>query len=185
MNRNQLSHVIRASADIAEQTPILVVGSQAILASYDSSSLPESATRSIEADIAFLVPDTESTDAEELADRVDGAIGEGSRFHQQFGYYAQGVSVGTAVLPSGWRERALRFDFGDVGGADAICPEIHDLVVAKLVAGRQKDYEYALALLQAGMVDRAVLEERLAVLEVVGAVRRRIARWIRANAGDG
>ena len=32
-------------------------------------------------------------------------IGEDSHFHQTYGYYAQGVNVEVAVLPSGWRER--------------------------------------------------------------------------------
>jgi hypothetical protein len=32
---------------------------------------------------------------------VDGAIGELPPFHENFGCYAQGVSVSTAVLPSG------------------------------------------------------------------------------------
>jgi hypothetical protein len=29
--------------------------------------------------------------------------------HETFGYYAQGVSVTTAVLPAGWRERLVMF----------------------------------------------------------------------------
>jgi hypothetical protein len=37
----------------------------------------------------------------EKADKVDGAIGELSTFHETSGYYAQGVSVSTAILPSG------------------------------------------------------------------------------------
>jgi hypothetical protein len=44
------------------------------------------------------------------ADQVDGAIGELSPFHETFGYYAQGVSVATAVLPDGWRDRLVRVD---------------------------------------------------------------------------
>jgi hypothetical protein len=45
------------------------------------------------------------TDAK--ADQVDGAIGELSAFHETFGYWAQGVSVSTAVLPEGWRDRVI------------------------------------------------------------------------------
>jgi hypothetical protein len=41
------------------------------------------------------------------ADQVDGAIGGLSSFHETFGYYAQGVSVSTAVLPEGWRDRLV------------------------------------------------------------------------------
>ncbi len=37
----------------------------------------------------------------ELAEKIEGALGEGSQFHETFGYYAQGVGPETAVLPSG------------------------------------------------------------------------------------
>lgn len=36
------------------------------------------------------------------ADAIDAAIGEGSRFHETYGYYAQGVGPETACLPAGW-----------------------------------------------------------------------------------
>jgi len=34
--------------------------------------------------------------APELAEKIEGAIGEGSQFHQTFSYYAQGVGPHTA-----------------------------------------------------------------------------------------
>lgn len=95
MNREQLAHVLRATARIVDDPRILVVGSQAILGTYDDDRLPEEATRSIEADVAFWHDPDEAK-----ADEVDGSIGEYSAFHEQFGYYGQGVSVTTAVLPA-------------------------------------------------------------------------------------
>ena len=53
------------------------------------------------------------------ADAVDGAIGELSPFHQTFGFYAQGVSVHTAVLPSGWPDRVVRWSNESTGAAHA------------------------------------------------------------------
>jgi hypothetical protein len=44
------------------------------------------------------------------SDLIDGNIGEGSRFHETFGFYAQGVSLKTAVLPAGWRDRLVVLD---------------------------------------------------------------------------
>ena len=55
---------------------------------------------SIEADVFSLRDPADS-------DLIDGSIGEGSAFHQTFGYYAHGVSVETAVLPSGWQDRLV------------------------------------------------------------------------------
>lgn len=58
-----------------------MIGSQAILASYPESELPPDATVSIEADIAFF-----DDSNYEKANHVDGAIGEASMFHAEFGY---------------------------------------------------------------------------------------------------
>ena len=46
--------------------------------------------------------------APELAEKIEGAIGEGSQFHEPYGYYAQGVGPETAILPSGWINRVHR-----------------------------------------------------------------------------
>lgn len=167
MNRDQLAHVLQAACRIVEDSGIVVLGSQAVLGSYDADALPESATRSIEADLAFW---NDPDDAK--SDEVDGSIGELSAFHETFGYYAQGVSVTTAVLPEGWRERCVPFDDADPSGP--VCIELHDLVVSKLVAGRPKDLEFATALLAAGLVEVDVLRARADELPGPRAVADRV-----------
>ena len=37
------------------------------------------------------------------ADKVEGAIGEGSSCYELHGYYVQGVGEKTAVLPKDWK----------------------------------------------------------------------------------
>jgi hypothetical protein len=44
------------------------------------------------------------------------------------------------------------------------CLEVHDLWVAKAAAGRDKDRDYCTALAAAGIVERAVCEQRIAQL---------------------
>lgn len=169
MNRRQLAHVLRAAADVGDDPRILVVGSQAILASYEASALPPGVTMSVEADIAFF------DDPDDMkSDLVDGAIGEDSRFHQTFGYYGQGVSLSTATLPRGWLDRLVPFNPIDSLPAETLCLDPSDLVVAKLVAGRQKDHAYAASLLAEGIVEADVLQDRVEMLEVVGAIKRRV-----------
>lgn len=169
MNREQLAHVLRAAARIAEDEDIVVIGSQAILGSYSEDALPPEVTLSMEADIAFRNdPD------EEKADRVDGAIGEGSSFDIEFNYYGQGVSVSTAVLPAGWEKRVVPYDREDAHPSRAVCVEVHDLVVSKLVAGREKDIEFAISLIRAGLVDSDTLFERAGKLDEPGAVIKRV-----------
>jgi hypothetical protein len=54
VNRAALEHLIRAAGDALGEDTVVVIGSQAILASYDESSLPSEATRSIDVDILPL-----------------------------------------------------------------------------------------------------------------------------------
>jgi hypothetical protein len=46
VNREQLAHVLRSAATIAADPDILVVGSQAILGTYDHRALPDGGTGS-------------------------------------------------------------------------------------------------------------------------------------------
>lgn len=152
MNRQQLEHIIRAAATIANQRRIAVVGSQAILAAR--SELPEIMLRSQEADVYPL-------DDPAMADVIEGAIGAGSIFEDTFGYYADGVGPDTAKLPAGWLDRALKIPTGGSGDPVGYCPEPNDLAVSKLVSGRDKDREWLAAGLQAGVFDGEVIAARL------------------------
>ena len=108
------------------------------------------------------------------SDMVDGAIGEDSLFHQTFGYYGQGVSISTATLPAGWEDRLVDFVPADSEPAEGVCLEPVDLVVAKLVAGREKDLSFAADLISSGHVSSVQLRERVQLLRVIGAVQRRV-----------
>ncbi|CAN5735124.1 hypothetical protein BH18ACT17_BH18ACT17_01520 [soil metagenome] len=167
MKRSELAHVLRAASTITDDPRILVIGSQAILGSFGESELPEAAIRSVEVDVAFFDDPHEAK-----SDAVDGAIGELASFHETHGFYAQGVAVSTAVFPIGWEERVVPFDDPESEPSCAVCLEPHDLVVSKLVAGREKDFVFARALVEAGFVDVAELEARAGLLPVIPAVRR-------------
>ena len=174
MNREQLAHVLRAAAEIVPGADIVVVGSQAVLATRDEAELPVEATRSIEVDLAFFDDPDEAK-----ADAIDGAIGELSRFHQTFGYYGQGVSLNTPVLPEGWTKRLIRLE--PSGGAARIrALEVYDCAISKLVAFREKDREFASALLSAGVIDLELIARRLDALpdSVSPARRIELARWL-------
>lgn len=130
MRRPQLEHIIHAAAGITGATEFVVVGSQAVLGQFPEAL--DDLLVSVEADVFSLRDPADS-------DLIDGSIGEGSPFHQTFGYYAHGVSVDTAVLPGGWRERLIAIHNPDTGGGKGLRLEIHDLAVSKLIAGREKD----------------------------------------------
>lgn len=172
MKRTELEHLIRASADIADDEHIVVVGSQAILGQYPDA--PEELRVSNEADVYPM-------NHPERADLIDGSIGEGSPFQATFGYYAQGVGETTAVLPAGWRERLVPVRNENTRGATGWCLEAHDLVLSKYVAGRDKDRRFTRVALAAGLVQLEVLVERLADMPLDEAARERIRRQIAAD----
>lgn len=170
MQRDQLEHLIRAAGAICTSRRILVIGSQAILGALPRGA-PARALASVEADLVPL-------DAPDRTDLISGSLGEGSPFHERFGYYADGVEVATARLPEGWRHRLIRIDNPNTNGYVGLCLELHDLLIAKYVAGRDKDQEFAAAVIAAGLVKRATLERRLQKTELANAQREAIRGMI-------
>ncbi|MCB1056130.1 MAG: hypothetical protein KDD11_11575 [Acidobacteria bacterium] len=162
MTREQLEHLVRAAANIADDPELIVVGSQAVLGQFPNA--PAALLTSNEAD---LFPKNRP----ERADLIDGTLGELSPFHETFGYYAHGVGEATAVLPQGWRERLIPVTNANTRGATAWCLEIHDLVISKLVAGREKDLGFAREALTHGLIDTATLELRLAATALDAGLR--------------
>lgn len=156
MKPADLHHILQAAASLTNQDQFVVVGSQAIV--WQAEQLPDEMTTSMEADIYPLA-------APDLADEIDGNLGEGSRFHDAFGYWAHGVGPETPVAPDGWQARLVpivlsRFRHED-GYLTAYLLEAHDLVLAKLAAGRDRDLAYARAAITAGLVSAGELQQRV------------------------
>jgi len=151
MTRSELEHLIRAAGAIADDREIVVIGSQSVLGQFPDA--PPALRASMEADVY-------PRNRPERADLIDGAIGEGSHFHEQFGYYAQGVGEATATLPDGWQDRLVRVKNANTGGSTGLCLEVHDLAISKYAAGRQKDLAFTAVLARHGMTRRETLLER-------------------------
>lgn len=173
MTRAQLEHVIRAAATLTAQDHIVVIGSQAVLGQFPDA--PAELRASDEADVY-------PRDAPAMADLIDGSIGELSPFHETFGYYAQGVGPETAVLPAGWQARLVAVSNANTRGATGWCLEVHDLLLAKYVAGRPKDRRFIEHALRAGLADADVLRARARALPVDDATRARIELQIAGDA---
>ena len=179
MKRDEFDHAIRAACSILGVDELLVIGSQAIHGSV-TADLPPETLRSIEVDVAVLHDPDGS-----LTDLVDGSIGEASLFHSTFGYYAKGVSASTAVLPTGWQDRLVRYSSPATDGVVALCLELHDLWVSKAVANRPKDREFCRALLQRELVDSSTLIRRLDDLHNVSdAVVAAAHRLVETSSGS-
>jgi len=177
VNRAQFEHAIRAAGAILGESEVLVIGSQAIHAALADEMLPE-AERSIEVDVSSL----EDEDGRK-ADLIDGSIGELSMFQHTFGYYAQGVTPDSAVLPCGWRDRLIPYCTPGTSGITALCLEPHDLWLSKAIAGRDKDREFCRALLERALVTPSVLRQRLdQVPGLKSPVRERVRERIASGA---
>lgn len=68
------------------------------------------------------------------------------------------------MLPDGWRDRLVTLDTPGTQPGRGLCLEPHDCVVSKMVAARPKDYDFAEALLAAGLVDAQTLAQRVELL---------------------
>jgi hypothetical protein len=175
VTRKQLAHVLRTVARISGEREILIIGSQSILGSYPEDELPARATGSMEVDTAFFTDPDGSK-----ADVVDVNLGELSEFHNEFGYYPQGVSVSTGVFPAGWRDRLVAFETPETRPGRGLCLEPHDCILAKLVRFDEKDLDFAVALVRAGLISLDTLAERANTLPAHPAVIERVYTWINA-----
>jgi len=159
VKRDEFEHVIAAAAEVSGEREIVVIGSQAIFGSVPDP--PRAMLFSMEADVY-------PRHAPDKAEAIDGNLGDGSHFQGMNGYYAHGVGPETAKAPTGWEGRLVRVQIpprmGQKAEVVALCLEVHDLVLAKCVAGRDRDWEFAREAIEANLVEVEELHRRLPTL---------------------
>jgi len=176
MTRDQLEHAIRAACDVSEDTELWIFGSQAILGEFPNAH--ENLRASIEVDV-------QPKNRPKTVDYVDGALGELSQFHQTHGFYVHGVSIESAKLPDGWKQRTVPIsDPVSTRGKTGLCIEAHDLAASKLVAYREKDREFARILLVERMIVARILTERIRLLKVEESQRKFLLEWVQNTAEE-
>jgi uncharacterized nucleotidyltransferase DUF6036 len=180
MRRSELEHVIRAAAAVAEDEEIVVIGSQSILGQYPDA--PPSLVASLEADVY-------PRNHPERIDEIDGSLGDGSYFDSTYGYFAHAVGPETATLPGGWEGRLIPVRNPNTGGATGWCLEIHDLLLSKCVAGRERDWEFVEDALRHRLADPEELRHRAKDLPLptarLAAVERTVEGLVARAGGKG
>lgn len=171
MKRSELEHIIRASGAIADDDEIVIIGSQAILGQFPDA--PVQLLVSMEADI---YPKSDPR----KADLLDGAIGEGSSFHELHGYYVQGVGENTATLPKDWQSRLIAVKNENTNGVTGYCLEVHDLAISKMIAMRLKDLEFVRALVSHEMIEKRTMLHRLKQTDIEDSTRRTVRARIKS-----
>jgi hypothetical protein len=110
--------------------------------------------------------------------RLNGAIGETTRFDETYGYYAEGVEDGLCRFPEGWRERLMPVESPATNGVTGLCVEPHDVCASKVLAGRDKDLKYVASLLRSGHVKVEVLIEGLQTTDATADEFERVIGFI-------
>lgn len=164
MKKHQLDHILRAAGNITEQKQFVIVGSQALHGKYPD--LADEIVMSADADLFA----SRQPDATELLNE----IGVDSPFHVTYGFYADPIDEGTAVLPKGWKGRLVNLPAGDTGGVRGLCLEPHDLAISKYVAARDKDRIFTRELARRGLVDRRKLLALVEQTPISAGVKERI-----------
>ena len=93
-------------------------------------------------------------------------------------------------MPRGWKDRLVEVKSPSTASSIGLCLDPLDLCVAKLVAGREKDWSFVDSLVGAGLVNPTNLEDRVELLDdgqsqkdgpiINKSYRDRLHRWIKA-----
>lgn len=106
-------------------------------------------------------------------------------FHDTFGYYIQGVTRSTAVLPQGWTDRLVPYETPNTNGVVAWYLEIHNLWISKAIAWRSKDLAFCVALVEDNLVDTVTVARRLdRVGDLQPRQRSRVSELISSLSGS-
>ena len=171
MKKLHVDHVLRAAGRITGEKQFIIVGSQALHGKFPD--VADEIVRSFEVDLI-------ATKGVERTEWLN-AIGQDSRFHETFGYYADPVDESAAILPKGWKGRLVNLPAGDTEGVRALCLEPHDLAIAKYAAGRDKDRTFTRELARRGYTKRARLLELLDETPMAADSKARIKSQIEAD----
>lgn len=100
LRRADIDHILRAAAALTGHARFVMVGSGAVIAT--AKHIPVAMMLTKEIDIYA----DDVADPDPISDLIDASIGRDSQFDKTFGYYGDGVSPRTAIMPLDWRTRA-------------------------------------------------------------------------------
>ena len=152
MRIRSLRHIIEAVKAIVHPDQITVMGSSSLLV-YDATLGDAGQPLELSLDADLLLDPTDEAQAAVLHE----ALGEGSLFHGEYGVYLDLLRPEIEeTFPPGWRDRCR-----PVTGVDhVVCLEPHDLAVAKLAVGREKDMDLLRELVSRGLLSIETLRSR-------------------------
>jgi hypothetical protein len=178
MRREDLRCLFAQARSLCGETDYVVLGSLAVLGC--AGEVPPRMAASIDVD-AFS-----KGDPARIFDLVP-ALGQGSPFELEHGYYLDPISPRVATLPAGWEDRLVRIQLEPELAAWFLEP--NDAAVSKYARMEPRDREWIRPGLRAGILTLAILDERFAettFLDALESARARRAleedrRWLRTT----
>jgi hypothetical protein len=178
VRREDLRRLFARARDLCGETDYVVFGSLAVLG-Y-AGEVPPRMAASIDVD-AFC-----KSDPDRVFDLAP-ALGQGSAFEAEHGYYLDPISPRVATLPAGWEARLTRIELEPRLVVWFLEP--NDAAVSKYARMEPRDREWIRPGLRAGVLSLTILDARFAhttFLDASEASRARQAleedrRWLRAR----
>jgi hypothetical protein len=178
VRREDLARLFGRARELCGETDYVVLGSLSVLG-YEGE-VPARMAASLDVD-AYT-----KHDPARVFD-LAGALGAGSAFEAEHGFYLDPISPRVATLPAGWEDRLARITLGpDLAGWFL---EPHDAAVSKYARMEPRDREWIRPGLEAGLLALATLDARFARTSFVDAgeaARARAAlgedrQWLRVR----
>jgi hypothetical protein len=152
MELSQLERLFAEARRLSGHAEYVVVGSLSALGIAQDGRVPPRMLMSIDVDCFTR------RDPGRIFD-LNEALGEGSPFEAEHGYYLDPVSPRLPTLPGQWEYRLIRVPLGE--GLTVFFLEPNDAAVSKYARGEPRDREWIRAGLAAGLLSAPVIESRL------------------------
>lgn len=180
MRRDDLARLFARARTLCGETDYVVLGSLAVLGI--TGDVPARMAASIDVD-AYSKHDPGRIF------QLASALGQGSPFEAEHGYYLDPISPVVATLPPDWERRLIRIPLSAELVAWFLEP--NDAAVSKYARMEPRDREWLRPGLRAGILSMNILEERFALTAFFDsgeASRARRAleedrRWLAARGG--
>jgi len=178
LRREDLRRLFARARDLCGETDYVVLGSLAVLGW--AGEVPSRMAASLDVD-AFT-----RSDPGRVFDLAP-ALGQGSPFEAEFGYYLDPISPRVATLPAGWPDRLTRIELEADLAAWFLEP--NDAAVSKYARMEPRDREWIRPGLRAGVLSLAIVDARFARTTFLDADESARARqaleedrcWLRAR----
>lgn len=152
MELSHLQVLFREAKKLTRHSEFVVIGSLSILGiAQQSSQIPERMLMSIDVDCF-----TKSDPARIF--ELRSALGEGSKFEEEHGFYLDPVSPELPTLPDRWEYRLIPVKLED--GITVFFLDPNDAAVSKYARCDVRDREWIQAGLESGLLSAQIIQSR-------------------------